>query len=385
MANVMIDAQERIDRAQLPVQPTEILPAGKRCPARCRSPRPCPSRSRRRTRASRRSRRGIPEPFPPPDEGDRPAAADDPRAGPAIGSRQGKTARMQQLFRQAGTSVPASKPLPDGSTASPRPPPLAHRRPPGGGLSTPPSRTPTGSPTPGEDRGGPGPGGGALVGDRLDRGPHPHARSSRSEASPRSSRRSSETSRSSRRSSTGSQSLFELQTEQLDFLQAPVRDRPSAALNRRLIELYESDDPTTLDVLLSTESLSDFLDQVDYVRDLGSQDVRITTEVNEREGSGARRAREDEGDAQQGRDGDADDRRPHGAGAKREGTAADQREGPLRRPRATRRSSSPSIQQSKEEYLHEVAGLQASYGAVTSPDPGVGLVELRLDARRRAA
>lgn len=75
------------------------------------------------------------------------------------------------------------------------------------------------------------------------------------------------------------QALFRAQTEHLDFLNGQYAisvDR----LNRRLIELYESDDPTTLDILLSTESLSDFLDQVDFVRDLGEQDVRITTQVN---------------------------------------------------------------------------------------------------------
>lgn len=75
------------------------------------------------------------------------------------------------------------------------------------------------------------------------------------------------------------QTLFRAQTEHLNFLNRQYAisvDR----LNRRLIELYESDDPTTLDVLLSTESLSDFLDQIDFVRDLGEQDARITTQVN---------------------------------------------------------------------------------------------------------
>src|SRR6187200_1028444 len=57
--------------------------------------------------------------------------------------------------------------------------------------------------------------------------------------------------------------LFELQTEQLEFLRHEYAVS-LGALNRRLIDLYESDDPTTLDVLLSTDSLSDFLDQVEY-------------------------------------------------------------------------------------------------------------------------
>jgi murein DD-endopeptidase MepM/ murein hydrolase activator NlpD len=78
-------------------------------------------------------------------------------------------------------------------------------------------------------------------------------------------------------------SLFRLQTDQLDFLKRQY-SVSLGRLNRRLIELYESDDPTTLDVLLSTQNLSDFLDQIDYVRDLGSQDVRITTQVSSAKG-----------------------------------------------------------------------------------------------------
>lgn len=75
------------------------------------------------------------------------------------------------------------------------------------------------------------------------------------------------------------QSLFRFQTEHLDFLKRQYAIS-LGRLNRRLIELYESDDPTTLDVLLSTASLSDFLNQIDYVRDIGSQDARITTQVS---------------------------------------------------------------------------------------------------------
>jgi len=73
--------------------------------------------------------------------------------------------------------------------------------------------------------------------------------------------------------------LFVFQTEQLNFLKREYAVSVGR-LNRRLIDLYESDDPTTLDVLLSSGNLSDFLDQVDYVRDLGAQDNRITTQVD---------------------------------------------------------------------------------------------------------
>ena len=91
-------------------------------------------------------------------------------------------------------------------------------------------------------------------------------------------------------------SLFELQTEQLDFLKHEYAVS-LGALNRRLIDLYESDDPTTLDVLLSTESLSDFLDQIDYVRRPRLAGRAHHDAGEHRQGSHARCAREDEGDA----------------------------------------------------------------------------------------
>ena len=159
-------------------------------------------------------------------------------------------------------------------------------------------------------------------------------------------------------------SLFDLQTEQLDFLKHEYAVS-LGALNRRLIDLYESDNPTTLDVLLATESLSDFLDQVDYVRHLGSQDALITTQVNTAKV------------------------RMHAAREKTKVTrhkvatvtrtiavrTAQVRsekerllisEKGLANAKGHKKEQLASIQQSKEEYLHEVAGLQASYGAVSA-------------------
>ncbi|MEK6273757.1 MAG: peptidoglycan DD-metalloendopeptidase family protein [Actinomycetota bacterium] len=166
------------------------------------------------------------------------------------------------------------------------------------------------------------------------------------------------------------QSLFRFQTEHLDFLKRQY-SISLGRLNRRLIDLYESDDPTTLDVLLSTESLSDFLDQIDYVRDIGSQDARITTQVN-----GAKV-------------------RVHAAREKTRGTrdkvatvtrtiavrTAQVRsekerllisEQGLSSAKGRKKEQLASIQQSKAEYLHEVAGLQASYGAVAAQIQSAG-------------
>jgi murein DD-endopeptidase MepM/ murein hydrolase activator NlpD len=72
--------------------------------------------------------------------------------------------------------------------------------------------------------------------------------------------------------------LFRFQTQQLDFLRRQY-NLSVHRLNRRLIQLYEGDDTTTLDVFLSSDSISDFLEQVDYAQDIVSQDARISTQV----------------------------------------------------------------------------------------------------------
>ena len=158
--------------------------------------------------------------------------------------------------------------------------------------------------------------------------------------------------------------LYQFQTQQLDFFSHEYNvsvDR----LNARLIEIYESDQPSTLDVLMSSSSLGDFLEQVDYVRDIGSQDAVIATQVH-----GAKD-------------------RWHAARAKTAVTkkkvetvtrtiavrtsevrAEKQRllisEKGLAAVRGRKKSRLASVQESKAEYLHEVAGLQAASSQVTA-------------------
>jgi murein DD-endopeptidase MepM/ murein hydrolase activator NlpD len=158
--------------------------------------------------------------------------------------------------------------------------------------------------------------------------------------------------------------LFDLQTEQLNFFRHEYRvslDR----LNTRLIQLYESEDPTTLDVLLSSQNLSDFLEQVDYVRNIGAQDAAISTEVRGakermhavREKTKATRqkvatvtrtiaARTAEVRAEKERLLISEKGLATAKGSKKERLAA--------------------VQASKAEYLHEVAGILAANAQVTA-------------------
>jgi murein DD-endopeptidase MepM/ murein hydrolase activator NlpD len=164
--------------------------------------------------------------------------------------------------------------------------------------------------------------------------------------------------------------LFNFQTEQLNFL----KEQYSISLdhlNRRLIELYESEEPTTLDVLLSAGDLSDFLDRVDYVRDLGSQDSRITNQVN-----GAKLRMHD------AREKTKVTRAKVASVTRTIAVRTEQvrevrerlliSEKGLSSSRRHKRAQLASIQQSKREYLHEAAGLEASYGQVTAQIQAAG-------------
>ena len=72
--------------------------------------------------------------------------------------------------------------------------------------------------------------------------------------------------------------LFGLQTKRFVFLQHQYA-RSMQTLNRRLVDIYESDQASTLDVFLGAANVQEALDQVAYLTDIGVQDRRIATEV----------------------------------------------------------------------------------------------------------
>ena len=74
--------------------------------------------------------------------------------------------------------------------------------------------------------------------------------------------------------------VLEFQTQRLQLL---TRQHHAAQdqLNRRLVAIYQSHSPDTVEVVLTSESLAEVLDQLDYMRDVGRQDKRIATQVRE--------------------------------------------------------------------------------------------------------
>jgi murein DD-endopeptidase MepM/ murein hydrolase activator NlpD len=164
--------------------------------------------------------------------------------------------------------------------------------------------------------------------------------------------------------------LFRFQTQQLDFLRREY-SVSVRRLNLRLIELYEGDDPTTVDVFLSSDSISEFLEQVDYVEDIVSQDAQISTQV-----------------------GNAKDRM-HSAREKTKVTKAKVEtvtrtiaartaevraekerllisEQGLSQAKGNKRERLASVKDQKAEYLHEVAGIQAANAQVTATIQSAG-------------
>jgi len=72
--------------------------------------------------------------------------------------------------------------------------------------------------------------------------------------------------------------LFQLQTTRLQFLRAQY-EAAVTRLNARLVAIYEADRPDTMAVLLAASSLSDVIDQLDYLSHIGTQDRTVAGEV----------------------------------------------------------------------------------------------------------
>ena len=72
--------------------------------------------------------------------------------------------------------------------------------------------------------------------------------------------------------------LFRLETERLGFLRRQYADA-LRRLEARIVQIYEADRPDTVAVLLSAESFSDLVDQLDYLNEIGVQDRHVAGEV----------------------------------------------------------------------------------------------------------
>jgi murein DD-endopeptidase MepM/ murein hydrolase activator NlpD len=72
--------------------------------------------------------------------------------------------------------------------------------------------------------------------------------------------------------------LFTLQTIRLGYLRSEYT-LSVQRLDRRLVDIYKQDEPSTVDVLLAARSFQDVLDQLDYLNAIAAQDKHVAAEV----------------------------------------------------------------------------------------------------------
>jgi murein DD-endopeptidase MepM/ murein hydrolase activator NlpD len=72
--------------------------------------------------------------------------------------------------------------------------------------------------------------------------------------------------------------LFSVQTKKFVFLKEQYAESVKV-LNTRIVDIYESNEASTLDVFLGSSSLQDAVDKVQYLNEIGDQDRRIAQQV----------------------------------------------------------------------------------------------------------
>jgi murein DD-endopeptidase MepM/ murein hydrolase activator NlpD len=72
--------------------------------------------------------------------------------------------------------------------------------------------------------------------------------------------------------------LFNFETERLNFLKRQYA-KVLRQLNLRMIDIYETRDPTLVEVILESKSFQDVLDQIHYLEAIARQDKRIAAAV----------------------------------------------------------------------------------------------------------
>jgi len=72
--------------------------------------------------------------------------------------------------------------------------------------------------------------------------------------------------------------LFTFETDRLNFLRRQYA-KSVRELDLRMIDIYETHDPTLVDVILQSSSFQDALDQIHYIEAIANQDKRIASQV----------------------------------------------------------------------------------------------------------
>ncbi len=158
--------------------------------------------------------------------------------------------------------------------------------------------------------------------------------------------------------------LYRLQTSRYEF----YRSEYNAMIDRlgnRLIDIYEGGEPSSLEVLLSAKTFSDLISQADYVNAIVAQDKHIAGQV----GTARQRVHRQRKHTKRFRALAAAETRTIALRAGQVRALRDEllaSENHLAAARASKRESLRSVAESKQEYLHEAAGLAQASATLAS-------------------
>ena len=158
--------------------------------------------------------------------------------------------------------------------------------------------------------------------------------------------------------------LYQLQTSRFHF----YRGEYQAMLDRlgnRVVDLYENGEPSSLEVLFNSRSVTDLIDAAQLLDSLGAQDRSIAGQV----GNAKERVRKQRENTKRFRSLAAAEVRTIGIRTNQVRALRDQllaSENRLAAARVAKREALHNVKESKAEYLHEVAGLQAASAALAA-------------------
>ena len=158
--------------------------------------------------------------------------------------------------------------------------------------------------------------------------------------------------------------LFQVQTQRFQFYRREYEaliDR----LGNRLVDLYERGEPSALEVVFESKSVTDLIDQAQVVQSLGAQDTSIAAQV----GTAKERVKAQREHTKRFRSLVAAELRTiavrtNQVRALRDRLLASQNQ--LAAARANKRDALQNVKESKAEFLHEAAGLQAASASLAA-------------------
>jgi len=156
--------------------------------------------------------------------------------------------------------------------------------------------------------------------------------------------------------------LFNLETRRLMFLHRQY-DAALRRLDRRVVAIYESHDPSALDVVLASKSFTDMLQQLDYLSQIGNQDKAVARAVaHARDQARASRARTMTVRNRVTAEVEVVAARTYATGAVKARLLGTQQQ--LSGARAGRRQRLAAVKDTEQAYLDEVNALAASSAAI---------------------